>query len=166
MLLLAAKFGVPVCPHAGGVGLCEMVQHVSVLDYVAVSGSLDGRVTEYVDHLHEHFTDPCLVRDTGSGPGYVVPSQPGYSTQMHPASVARFRYPDGSDRAGRRASEATAAPVGNTRGMSRTDEVVEAIKEMILDGRLQAGARLPVEKDLADAPASRADRCARAFVPW
>jgi L-fuconate dehydratase len=95
VLLLAAKFGVPVCPHAGGVGLCEMVQHVSVLDYVAVSGSLDGRVTEFVDHLHEHFTDPCVVQDAGEGVGYVVPSEPGYSTQMRPESVARFRFPDG-----------------------------------------------------------------------
>ncbi|MGW8566979.1 enolase C-terminal domain-like protein [Isoptericola sp. NPDC055881] len=96
VLLLAAKFGVPVCPHAGGVGLCEMVQHVSVLDYVAVSGSLEGRVTEFVDHLHEHFTDPCVVSDAGEGVSYVVPSKPGYSTQMHPASVAEFRYPDGA----------------------------------------------------------------------
>jgi L-fuconate dehydratase len=95
VLLLAAKFGVPVCPHAGGVGLCEMVQHVSVLDYVAVSGSLDGRITEFVDHLHEHFTDPCLVQDFGEGVSYVVPTAPGYSTQMHPASVAEFRFPDG-----------------------------------------------------------------------
>src|SRR5690606_22714409 len=70
VLLLAAKFGVPVCPHAGGVGLCEMVQHVSVLDYVAIAGDLTDRVTEYVDHLHEHFTDPCVVADTGSGSGY------------------------------------------------------------------------------------------------
>jgi len=96
VLLLAAKFGVPVCPHAGGVGLCEMVQHVSVLDYVAVSGSLDGRVTEFVDHLHEHFTDPCVVDDAGEGVSYVVPTRPGYSTQMHPASVAEFRYPEGA----------------------------------------------------------------------
>ncbi|MEL7977479.1 enolase C-terminal domain-like protein [Isoptericola sp. F-RaC21] len=95
VLLLAAKFGVPVCPHAGGVGLCEMVQHVSVLDYVAVSGSLDGRITEFVDHLHEHFTDPCVVQDAGEGVSYVVPSAPGYSTQMRPGSVAEFRFPDG-----------------------------------------------------------------------
>ncbi len=61
VLLLAAKFGVPVCPHAGGVGLCELVQHLSIFDYVAVSGSMDGRVAEYVDHLHEHFVDPCVV---------------------------------------------------------------------------------------------------------
>ncbi len=95
VLLLAAKFGVPVCPHAGGVGLCEMVQHVSVLDYVAVAGDLTDRVTEYVDHLHEHFTDPCIVADTGTGAGYVLPTAPGYSTRMHPESVARFRFPDG-----------------------------------------------------------------------
>ena len=95
VLLLAAKFGVPVCPHAGGVGLCEMVQHVSVLDYVAVSGDLTGRVTEFVDHLHEHFTDPCVVRDTGSGSGYVLPGAPGYSTRMRPESIALYRFPDG-----------------------------------------------------------------------
>jgi L-fuconate dehydratase len=96
VLLLAAKFGVPVCPHAGGVGLCEMVQHISVFDYVAVSGDLTGRITEYVDHLHEHFTDPCVVADHGAGAAYVLPDRPGYSTEMHDDSVARFRYPDGS----------------------------------------------------------------------
>ncbi|MFB9660249.1 L-fuconate dehydratase [Glycomyces mayteni] len=89
--LLAAKFGVPVCPHAGGVGLCELVQHLSVFDYVAVSASLEDRVTEYVDHLHEHFTDPCIVEHGN----YVLPSRPGYSAQMHDASVAEFAYPDG-----------------------------------------------------------------------
>ncbi|MBD8079374.1 enolase C-terminal domain-like protein [Cellulosimicrobium arenosum] len=95
VLLLAAKFGVPVCPHAGGVGLCEMVQHVSVLDYVAIAGDLTDRVTEFVDHLHEHFTDPCVVADTGAGSGYVLPSRPGYSTQMHEVSVERYRFPGG-----------------------------------------------------------------------
>ncbi|WP_182112172.1 MULTISPECIES: L-fuconate dehydratase [unclassified Actinotalea] len=100
VLLLAAKFGVPVCPHAGGVGLCEMVQHVSMLDFVAVSGTREGRVTEFVDHLHEHFTDPCVVQDAA----YVLPSLPGYSTQMHEASVAEFRYPDGAYWAGRLAA--------------------------------------------------------------
>ncbi|RKR91839.1 L-fuconate dehydratase [Micromonospora pisi] len=95
VLLLAAKYDVPVCPHAGGVGLCEMVQHVSILDYVAVSGDLTNRVTEFVDHLHEHFTDPCVVRDTGSGSGYVLPTAPGYSTRMHPGSVEQYRFPDG-----------------------------------------------------------------------
>jgi L-fuconate dehydratase len=90
--LMARKFGVPVCPHAGGVGLCELVQHLSVFDYLAVSGSLEGRVTEYVDHLHEHFLDPCVVR----AGGYVVPSAPGYSAQMYDESVATYRYPDGT----------------------------------------------------------------------
>ncbi|SEE51742.1 enolase C-terminal domain-like protein [Jiangella alba] len=95
VLLLAAKFGVPVCPHAGGVGLCEMVQHVSIFDYVAVSGDLTNRVTEFVDHLHEHFTDPCIVSDRGVGTGYVSPRRPGYSTRMRDASIRRYRYPDG-----------------------------------------------------------------------
>ncbi|MFE6234875.1 enolase C-terminal domain-like protein [Cellulosimicrobium sp. NPDC057862] len=106
VLLLAAKFGVPVCPHAGGVGLCEMVQHVSVLDYVAIAGDLTDRVTEFVDHLHEHFTDPCVVADTGAGSGYVLPSRPGYSTQMHASSVAQYRFPGGSYWTERRASAA------------------------------------------------------------
>ncbi|HZY01164.1 MAG TPA: enolase C-terminal domain-like protein [Dermatophilaceae bacterium] len=97
VLLLAARFGVPVCPHAGGVGLCEMVQHISMLDFVAVSGSREGRVTEYVDHLHEHFTDPCIV----SNAAYALPSRPGYSTEMYPASIAAFRFPDGTYWAGR-----------------------------------------------------------------
>ncbi len=89
--LMAKKFGVPVCPHAGGVGLCELVQHLSVFDYVAISGTTDDRVTEYVDHLHEHFTDPCLV-ERGA---YVLPTEAGYSARMFPASVARYAYPDG-----------------------------------------------------------------------
>jgi L-fuconate dehydratase len=91
VLLLAAKFGVTVCPHAGGVGLCELVQHLSAFDYIAVSGQLDGRMIEYVDHLHEHFIDPVVVRDGR----YRLPSAPGYSAEMHPASLARYRYPDG-----------------------------------------------------------------------
>lgn len=90
--LMAKKFNVPVCPHAGGVGLCELVQHLSVFDYVAVSGSLDDRVTEYVDHLHEHFTDPCIVRDGN----YVLPSRPGYSARMLDSSVADYEFPTGS----------------------------------------------------------------------
>ncbi|WP_298326035.1 enolase C-terminal domain-like protein [Haloactinopolyspora sp.] len=95
VLLLAAKFGVPVCPHAGGVGLCEMVQHVAVLDYVAVSGDLTNRVTEFVDHLHEHFTDPCVVSDSGHGTAYVLPRDPGYSTRLHPESIDTYRFPEG-----------------------------------------------------------------------
>jgi L-fuconate dehydratase len=89
--LMAKKFGVPVCPHAGGVGLCELVQHLSIFDYVAVSGSLENRVTEYVDHLHEHFTDPCIVENGA----YIVPSKPGYSAEMYQASLDEFTYPDG-----------------------------------------------------------------------
>lgn len=89
--LMARKFDVPVCPHAGGVGLCELVQHLSIFDFVAVSGSLEGRVTEYVDHLHEHFTDPCIVVDGN----YVLPSLPGYSAEMHAESIAEFSFPDG-----------------------------------------------------------------------
>ena len=76
VILMAAKFGVPVCPHAGGVGLCEHVQHLSMFDYVAVSGTMDRRVTEYVDHLHEHFVDPVVIRRAR----YVAPSRPGYSS--------------------------------------------------------------------------------------
>ena len=90
--LMAKKFGVPVCPHAGGVGLCELVQHLSIFDYVAVSGSLDNRVAEYVDHLHEHFVDPCVVVDGH----YVLPEAPGYSAHMHERSVAEFTYPGGA----------------------------------------------------------------------
>ncbi|PRY21589.1 enolase C-terminal domain-like protein [Pseudosporangium ferrugineum] len=90
-LLLAAKYGVPVCPHAGGVGLCELVQHLFAFDYLRVGTSLDGRMVEYVDHLHEHFTDPVRTR----GGRYVLPREPGYSATMRPASVAEFRFPDG-----------------------------------------------------------------------
>ncbi|KAB8172904.1 L-fuconate dehydratase [Microbispora catharanthi] len=91
VLLMAAKFGVPVCPHAGGVGLCELVQHMAVVDYVCVSGSLEGRVLEYVDHLHEHFTDPVRI-ERGR---YLLPGKPGYSARMHSESVDAYRYPDG-----------------------------------------------------------------------
>ena len=90
--LLAAKFGVPVCPHAGGVGLCELVQHLSIVDFVAISGSLDGRVTEFVDHLHEHFVDPCVVKNGH----YRLPQSPGYSAAMHEQSVVEYEYPSGS----------------------------------------------------------------------
>jgi L-fuconate dehydratase len=91
VLLLAAKHGVPVCPHAGGVGLCEYVQHVAIFDYLAVSRSLEGRVVEYVDHLHEYFVDPVVVR----GGRYVVPEAPGYSITMRPEALVRFAFPDG-----------------------------------------------------------------------
>jgi L-fuconate dehydratase len=86
ILLLAAKFGAPVCPHAGGVGLCEYVQHLAMFDYVAVSGLMDGRVIEYVDHLHEHFEDPVVMR-RGS---YMPPTAPGYSITMKSASLATY----------------------------------------------------------------------------
>jgi L-fuconate dehydratase len=90
--LMAKKFGVPVCPHAGGVGLCELVQHLSIFDYVAVSGSLEGRVTEFVDHLHEHFVEPCVVEDGA----YTLPTAPGYSAEMYEDYVAEYSFPHGS----------------------------------------------------------------------
>jgi len=92
VLLLAAKFGVPVCPHAGGLGLCEYVQHLSVIDYVCVSGSLDDRTTEFADHLHEHFVDPPVVR----GGRYLLPSAPGYLAALHPDAYASLTYPTGA----------------------------------------------------------------------
>jgi L-fuconate dehydratase len=92
VLLLAAKFGVPVCPHAGGVGLCEYVQHISMFDYIAVSGSLENRVLEYVEHLHEHFVDPVVIRDGC----YVAPSAPGYSITMKRESIANYEFPFGA----------------------------------------------------------------------
>jgi L-fuconate dehydratase len=92
VLLLAARFGVTVCPHAGGVGLCELVQHLSAFDYIAVSGRLDGRMIEYVDHLHEHFLDPVVIRDGR----YRLTSTAGYSAQMRPESLAQYRFPDGA----------------------------------------------------------------------
>jgi L-fuconate dehydratase len=91
ILLLAAKFGVPVCPHAGGVGLSEYVQHLSIFDFLRVGGSLEHRMIEYVDHLHEHFTDPVVVRDGR----YRIPTAPGYSVEMKSESIAEFSYPGG-----------------------------------------------------------------------
>ncbi|MCU1556271.1 MAG: L-fuconate dehydratase [Microbacteriaceae bacterium] len=105
--LMAKKFGVPVCPHAGGVGLCELVQHLSIFDYLAVSGTLENRVTEFVDHLHEHFVDPCIVRNGA----YVLPSRPGYSAEIYRASLDEYSYPDGSYWSGSRV-EGTASVVG------------------------------------------------------
>jgi len=92
VLLMAAKFGVPVCPHTGGVGLCEYEQHVSLFDYIAVSGSLENRVLEYVEHLHEHFLDPVRIRDGR----YVAPQAPGFSITMRPESLREFEYPTGA----------------------------------------------------------------------
>src|SRR5215468_7069237 len=91
VVLLAAKFGVPVCPHAGGVGLCEYVQHVSMFDYIAVGASLDNRVCEFVDHLHEHFVDPVRV----VGGRYLAPTAPGYSIEIRSESLSEFAFPDG-----------------------------------------------------------------------
>lgn len=91
VILMAAKFGVPVCPHAGGVGLCEYVQHLALFDYIAVSGSLEDRCLEYVDHLHEHFVDPVVIR----AGRYMPPESPGYSITIKPESIARYRFPNG-----------------------------------------------------------------------
>ncbi|KQV49126.1 fuconate dehydratase [Pelomonas sp. Root1217] len=88
VMLMAAKHGLPVCPHAGGVGLCEYVQHLSMIDYLCIAGTRDGRVIEYVDHLHEHFVDPCVVR----GAAYMPPEAPGFSITMKPASLAQYRF--------------------------------------------------------------------------
>ncbi|MFJ7999513.1 enolase C-terminal domain-like protein [Streptomyces sp. NPDC096310] len=101
ILLLAAKYGVPVCPHAGGVGLCELVQHLAMFDYVAVSGTQEGRVIEYVDHLHEHFADPVVIV---SG-RYAAPGAPGFSARMLPESIAAHRYPEGPVWQARRTTE-------------------------------------------------------------
>jgi len=92
VLLLAAKFGVPVCPHAGGLGLCEYGQHVSLIDYICVSGSLEGRTIEFADHLHEHFLDPVRVR----AGRYLPPSRPGFSIEMRPESLDEFEFPAGA----------------------------------------------------------------------
>ena len=92
ILLLAAKFGVPVCPHAGGVGLCEMVQHLAMFDFVAVSATMTDRVLEYVDHLHEHFTDPVRL----SAGRYLAPLAPGFSATFRPEALRDFQFPHGS----------------------------------------------------------------------
>ena len=92
VLLMAAKFGVPVCPHAGGVGLCEYVQHLSLFDYICVSASLEDRILEYVDHLHEHFFDPVVIKNGR----YMPPAAPGYSITMRPESLDTHEFPGGS----------------------------------------------------------------------
>jgi L-fuconate dehydratase len=91
VLLLAAKFDIPVCPHAGGVGLCEYVQHLSIFDYISVSGSIDGRRIEFVDHLHEHFVDPVTINKGR----YMPPTSSGFSVTMKPESIAMYAYPNG-----------------------------------------------------------------------
>ena len=91
VLLLAGKFNVPVCPHAGGVGLCELVQHLSMIDFIAISGTWENRITEFVDHLHEHFEDPCVIKNGR----YVAPTKPGYSSQMKQTSRQQYSFPNG-----------------------------------------------------------------------
>ena len=91
VMLMAAKFGVRVCPHAGGVGLCEYVQHLSMFDFIAITGTMEGRVIEFVDHLHEHFEEPVTLRRGR----YMAPTKPGYSITIKPDSRARYRFPDG-----------------------------------------------------------------------
>jgi L-fuconate dehydratase len=91
VLLMAAKFGIPVCPHAGGVGLCEYVQHLAMFDYIAISGTMENRIVEWVDHLHEHFLHPAVVV---SG-RYSIPTAPGYSIEMLPESLNHFEFPGG-----------------------------------------------------------------------
>ncbi|MDX3231769.1 L-fuconate dehydratase [Streptomyces sp. ME19-01-6] len=105
ILLLAAKFGVPVCPHAGGVGLCELVQHLSMFDYLALSGTTENRVIEYVDHLHQHFTTPVVMRDGH----YAAPLAAGFSATMREESIAEYRYPDGTFWVADRAEQEDAA---------------------------------------------------------
>jgi len=92
VLLMAAKFGVPVCPHAGGVGLCEYTQHLSIFDYIAVGASLENRILEYVDHLHEHFFDPVVMQNGH----YMPPTAPGYSITMRPESLDEYEFPHGA----------------------------------------------------------------------
>ncbi|XP_025109141.1 mitochondrial enolase superfamily member 1-like isoform X3 [Pomacea canaliculata] len=91
VILMAHKFGVPVCPHAGGVGLCELVQHLSIFDYICVSGSLENRMTEYLDHLHQHFKAPCVVREGN----YIPPQAAGYSVDMKESSLNDYEWPTG-----------------------------------------------------------------------
>ncbi len=88
VMLMAAKYKLPVCPHAGGVGLCEYVQHLSMIDYLCIAGTHEGRVIEYVDHLHEHFKDPCVVR----GAAYMPPTAPGFSIEMKPESLKQYEF--------------------------------------------------------------------------
>lgn len=91
IMLMAAKFNVPVCPHAGGVGLCEYVQHLSMIDFIAISGTLENRITEYVDHLHEHFVNPVVIKNGC----YVPPMAPGYSVTLKEQSIKDYIFPTG-----------------------------------------------------------------------
>jgi len=91
IMLMAKKFGVPVCPHAGGIGLCEYVQHLCIFDYIAISGSLEKRMTEYTSHLHEFFVDPVQMKNGC----YVVPKNPGYSIEMTAEAREQYLWPTG-----------------------------------------------------------------------
>jgi L-fuconate dehydratase len=108
ILLMAAKYGVRVFPHAGGVGLCELVQHLAMADFVAISGAMDDRAIEFVDHLHEHFLDPVRIRNGR----YLAPSMPGFSAEMHAQSVADHLYPEGAAWASEAGAEKVVAPAG------------------------------------------------------
>jgi len=88
VMLMAAKYKLPVCPHAGGVGLCEYVQHLSMIDYLCIAGTREGRVIEFVDHLHEHFVDPCVIRNAA----YMPPTLPGFSIEMKPQSILDYTF--------------------------------------------------------------------------
>ncbi len=92
VMLMAKKFGIPVCPHAGGVGLCEYVNHLIMIDYIRIGASLESRVCEFVDHLHEHFEHPCVIKNAA----YMPPTAPGYSATMKPDSITQYRFPDGN----------------------------------------------------------------------
>lgn len=91
IMLMAAKFDIPVCPHAGGVGLCEYVQHLSMIDYISISGKLEDRITEYIDHLHEHFVNPVVIKNGN----YMPPLAPGYSITMKSKSIEDYTFPNG-----------------------------------------------------------------------
>jgi L-fuconate dehydratase len=93
IMALARRFGVPVCPHAGGVGLCEFVAHLVMVDYIRFNPTMEGRVCEFVDHLHGHFVDPCVVR----GGRYLAPAKPGYSGEVKRASLEAFAFPHGPE---------------------------------------------------------------------
>lgn len=93
ILLMAAKFNIPVCPHAGGVGLCEYVQHLSMVDYICISASLEDRIIEYVDHLHEHFLDPVVINNGA----YMPPTMAGYSITMKAESLKDYSFPEGKE---------------------------------------------------------------------
>jgi L-fuconate dehydratase len=88
VMLMAAKYNLPVCPHAGGVGLCEYVQHLSMIDYLCIAGTREGRVIEFVDHLHEHFVDPCVIQNAA----YMPPKAPGFSIEMKADSIRDYTF--------------------------------------------------------------------------